>query len=284
MDLTTEKWDLEIKPQDKWYHQDFASVWRYRELLFILVRRDFVAQYKQTILGPLWLIIQPVVTTLIYSVIFGYVARIGTDEIPRLLFYLSGLTLWAYFTDCISKNSSTFLANSSIFGKVYFPRLIVPLSILVSNMIKLVIQMLLFLSVWLYYLITTNTVFPHYLYILFFPVLVLMMAGLGFSIGILISSLTTKYRDLTFLVGFGIQLLMYVTPIVYPMSALPERFRLIVFLNPVSSIIEAFKFMFLGTGTWNWWALGYSFLFLVVLTFFSLILFKRVEKTFMDTI
>jgi len=284
MELAKEKWDLEIRAKDKWYQQDFAMLWRYRDLLLLLVRRDFVAQYKQTILGPLWLIIQPIITTLIYTVIFGYVARIGTDQIPRLLFYLSGLTLWAYFTDCITKNSATFLANSSIFGKVYFPRLIVPLSVLVSNLIKLGIQILLFLSVWLYYLLATDTIHPQYPYMAFFPILVLITACFGFSIGILISSLTTKYRDLTFLVGFGIQLLMYVTPIVYPMSAIPGKYKIIVYLNPMSSIIECFKYMFLGIGNWDWLALSYSAIVMAVLLFISLILFKRVEKTFMDTV
>ncbi|MBA3664533.1 MAG: ABC transporter permease [Bacteroidetes bacterium] len=279
-----EEWDLVIKPRDRWYQLDLGTIWEYKDLLFLLVRRDFISQYKQTVLGPIWLIIQPVLTTIIYSIIFGLIARIGTDQIPPLLFYLSGLTLWSYFSDCFIKTSNIFIANSSIFGKVYFPRLIVPLSVLVSNLIKLAIQLLLFLVVWFYYNFTNPSFHPNLIYIVFLPILIIMMAGLGLGFGILVSSLTTKYRDLTFLVGFGVQLLMYASPIVYPMSLVPEKYKIIVLLNPLTSIIEGFKFMFLGTGIWSWTSLLYSFSFMTILILFSLIVFKKVEKTFMDTV
>jgi len=278
------EWDLIIKPRDKWYQLDLAAIAKYRDLLLLLVRRDFVSQYKQTILGPLWLFIQPIITTLVYSIIFGLIARIGTDGMPPILFYLAGLTLWSYFLDCFSRTSNTFLANSGIFGKVYFPRLIVPLSSLVSSLIKLAIHFLLFCIIWIYYLTCNDSIHPNYLYIFFLPVLIIIMAGLGLAFGILVSSLTTKYRDLTFLVGFATQLLMYASPIVYPISVVPEKYKLIILLNPISSVIEGFKFMFLGIGEWNWWALLYSFSFMLVLLFVSIIAFKKVEKTFMDTV
>jgi len=279
-----EHWDLVIKPRNKWYQLDLLSVWHYRDLLFLLVRRDFVSVYKQTILGPLWLFIQPVLTTMIYVVIFGNIAKISTDGMPPMLFYLAGITLWTYFADCLNKTSNTFVANAGVFGKVYFPRLVMPLSVLVSNLVKLGIQMLLFIIMWIYFLIKGAAFQPNYTYILFIPFLILLMAGLGLGLGILISSLTTKYRDLTFLVGFGVQLMMYASPIVYPLSAVPAKYKLYLMLNPITSIIEAFKFVFLGTGVFSWHALLYSSIVMLGLLLLSLLVFKKVEKTFMDTV
>lgn len=280
-----EQWDLVIKPKNKWYDIDLKAVWHYRDLLMLLVRRDFVSVYKQTILGPLWLFIQPVITSLTFTLIFGGIAKISTDGMPGILFYMAGITLWTYFADCLNKTSSTFIANAGVFGKVYFPRLIMPLSVLVSNLIKLGIQLLIFLSIWIYFLITSDKIHPQWQYMWLLPVLVFMMAGLGLGFGILISSLTTKYRDLTFLVGFGVQLLMYGSSVIIPVSGINnEKIKMLMLLNPLTSIIEAFKFIFLGSGYYNgvWLLYGFGFMsFLVVL---SVIVFNKVEKSFMDTV
>lgn len=281
---TEEHWDLIIKPKNKWYDIDLVALWKYRDLLLLLVRRDFVAVYKQTILGPLWLFIQPIITALTFTFIFSKAAKISTDGLPPILFYIAGITLWTYFADCLNKTSSTFISNAGVFGKVYFPRLIIPLSILVSNLIKLGIQLLIFGSVWAYYLIFTDFITPNWQYIWLLPILILMMAGLGFGAGIFISSLTTKYRDLTFLIGFGVQLLMYGSSVVLPISSMPSSIQSIMLLNPVTSIIETFKFIFLGNGVFNGWYLMYSFSFMSVLILFSIVIFSKVEKSFMDTV
>jgi len=279
-----ENWEIVIEPKNKWYQLDVASLWKYRDLLMLLVRRDFVAVYKQTILGPIWFFIQPIITTLTFTIIFGNIANISTNGTPSMLFYLSGITLWAYFADCLNKTSNTFVANAGVFGKVYFPRLIVPLSVLVSNLVKFAIQLILFMAIWLYYLATSDSVHPHYSYIVLFPILVIMMAGLGFGFGILISSLTTKYRDFTFLIGFGVQLLMYASPIVYPLNIVPDKYKWIVLANPVSSIIESFKYIFLGNGLFSWINLAYSFGFMLIVILLGMLTFSRVEKSFMDTV
>jgi lipopolysaccharide transport system permease protein len=279
-----DNWDLIIRSKNKWYNLDLLSIWRYRDLLMLLVRRDFVSVYKQAILGPFWFIIQPVVTAITFTVIFGNLAKISTDGVPSPLFYLSGITLWTYFADCLNKTSNTFVANSGVFGKVYFPRLVVPLSVLISNLIKFAVQIILFLSVWIYYLVTTDKVEPHWGLLWLFPFLVFIMAGLGLGFGILISSLTTKYRDFTFLIGFGVQLMMYASPIVYPISIVSAKYKMILLLNPVSSIIEAFKYIFLGNGYFSPLALLYSTSFMIVLLTISVFVFNKVEKTFMDTI
>ncbi|MBK7666232.1 MAG: ABC transporter permease [Sphingobacteriaceae bacterium] len=278
------EWDLIIEPKNKWYQLDLSALWKYKDLLMLLVRRDFVAVYKQTILGPIWFFIQPIITTITFTVIFSNIANISTNGIPPLLFYLSGITLWTYFADCLNKTSNTFIANAGVFGKVYFPRLIVPLSVLVSNLVKLAIQLCLFLTCWIYYLVKTDSLSPNYSYMFLFPFLVLIMAALGFGFGILISSLTTKYRDFTFLVGFGVQLLMYASPIVYPLSIVPDKYKWIVLANPVSSIIESFKFVFLGQGLFSWFNLLYSFVFAFVIMIIGMLAFSRVEKSFMDTV
>lgn len=285
MSENTEHWDLIIKPKNKWYQIDVKAIWRYKDLLLLLVRRDFVAVYKQTILGPLWFLIQPVLTAITFTFIFGSIAKISTDSNPPILFYMAGITLWTYFADCLNKTSNTFIANAGVFGKVYFPRLIIPLSVLVSNLIKLGIQFLIFVCIWIYYFSSTHLISPHWNLMWLLPILIFIMAGLGFGFGILISSLTTKYRDLTFLVGFGIQLLMYGSSVVIPVSSMSENIKQAMLLNPLTSIIEVFKYIFLGSGTkeaLNY--LPYSFIFMSVLISFSVIVFNKVEKSFMDTV
>jgi len=284
MQENEEYWDLIIKPKGKWYQVDLGAIWLYRDLLMLLVRRDFISVYKQTILGPVWFFIQPVITTITFTIIFGSLAKISTDGVPPMLFYLSGITLWTYFADCLNKTSNTFVANAAVFGKVYFPRLIVPLSVLISNLIKLLIQFVLFLSVWTFYLLQDNSFTPNWGLIWLLPILVIMMAGLGLGFGILISSLTTKYRDFTFLIGFGVQLMMYASPVVYPMSIVPEKYKFWLLLNPVTSIIEAFKYLFLGHGYFNWTTLGFSATFMLLLLALAILVFNKVEKSFMDTV
>jgi lipopolysaccharide transport system permease protein len=277
-------WDLIIKPRHKWYQVDIAAIWKYRDLLMLLVRRDFVAVYKQTILGPIWFFIQPVITALTFTFIFGNIAHLDTDGNPAILFYLAGITIWTYFSDCITKTSTTFTTNAGVFGKVYFPRLIMPLSILVSNLIKFGIQLLIFLITWLYFTFTTDALHPQWQYIWLLPVLVFMMAGLGLGFGIFISSLTTKYRDLTFLVGFGVQLLMYASSVVLPISGMSPKIKFLMLLNPLTSIIECFKLIFLGSGFFEGIWLVYGFCFMTILLIISVIIFNKVEKSFMDTV
>ena len=283
MNQSTENWDLIVKPKVKWYDLKLNEIWRYKDLLFLFVRRDFVSLYKQTILGPLWFFIQPIFTAITFTVVFGNLAKVSTDGLPQVLFYLSGITLWNYFSDTLTKTSDTFTSNANIFGKVYFPRLIVPLSVVVSNLIKLCVQLLLFLIIWIYFLLTNSNIKPNqFLFIV--PLLIFLIGFLGLSFGIIITALTTKYRDLKFLVVFAVQLMMYASPIVYPLSIVPEKYKWIILANPVTSIIETFKFAFLGVGVFNWIHLSYSFIFTIVLFFFGIIIFNRVEKTFMDTV
>jgi len=277
-------WDLIIKPQNKWYQLDLASIWHYRDLLMLLVRRDFVSVYKQTILGPLWFFIQPIITSLTFTFIFSGIANISTDGNPAILFYMAGITLWTYFSDCLTKTSNTFIANAGVFGKVYFPRLIVPLSVLVSNLIKFGIQFLIFICVWIYFLMSKSNLHVHWQLMWLLPILILMMAGLGLGFGVLISSLTTKYRDLTFLIGFGVQLLMYGSSVVLPISTMSDKIKVIMLLNPLTSIIEAFKYIFLGSGFFEPFWLIYSFGIMVVFIAIAVITFSKVEKSFMDTV
>lgn len=279
-----ENWDLVIRPQNKWYNLNLKAVWQYRDLLIIFVKRDFVAIYKQTVLGPLWFFIQPVLTSLTFTFILG-MANTSTDGNPRFLFNLAGITLWSYFADCLVKTSNTFVGNARIFGKVYFPRLIMPISVLISNLIKFGLQFLIFMVVWSYHLLQSdNKVTPHWELFWVFPLLVVLMAGLGLGSGIFISSLTTKYRDFSFLVAFGVQLLMYASSVILPISAMSGKAQAILKLNPLVSIIEAFKYIFIGSGTFDVALLLYSFLFMVVLLIISVIIFTKVEKSFMDTV
>lgn len=277
-------WDLVIKPHNKWYQIDLWALWKYRDLMMLLVYRDFVSVYKQTILGPIWFFIQPIFTTITFTFIFGNLAGISTDGVPPILFYLAGITLWTYFADCLNKTSNTFVTNAGVFGKVYFPRLIVPLSVLISNLFKLGIQFGLFIGIWVYFNLKGSEIAPNWTYLWLFPILIIIMAGLGLGFGILISSLTTKYRDLTFLVGFGVQLLMYASPVVYPVSIVPEKYKLLILANPMTSIIETFKFVFLGEGYFSFNALGYSAAFMAVLLTLGVLVFNQVEKSFMDTV
>ena len=280
------EWTTVIKPKEKLLQVDLKELWRYRDLTSLFVRRNITTQYKQTILGPLWYIIQPAMTVIMYMVVFGGIAKISTDGLPQPLFYLSGICLWQYFNDCLTKTSSTFTTNAAIFGKVYFPRMVVPLSTVISNLLRFAIQFGLFLVVYAIYqlFIIPGQIHTNW-YALLLPVLVLMLAGLSLGFGILFSSLTTKYRDMTLLLDFFIRLWMYATPVIYPLSTITnEKLRFVMSLNPLTGIVEAFKYGFLGEGQFSWGLLGYSFAFMVVLLFVGVIIFNRVQRTFMDTV
>jgi lipopolysaccharide transport system permease protein len=276
-------WDLIIKPKQRFFNIDLRTIWRYRDLLLLFVRRDFVSVYKQTILGPVWFFIQPLLTTLTFLIIFGNIAKVSTDGLPKVLFYMSGIILWNYFAECLTKTSDTFSANANIFGKVYFPRLIVPLSVVVSNLIRLAIQFLLFIGFWLYFYVKGSPIQVNSTALLL-PLLLLLMAGHGLAFGIIISSLTTKYRDLRFLVQFGVQLLMYASPVVYPLSNVPEQYKWILLLNPMTSIIETFKYGFLGAGVFEPMHLVINLVAMIVVLAVSVLIFNKVEKGFMDTV
>ena len=279
----TQNWTKIIEPQSSLFSLNLKEVWRYRDLCYMFVRRDLVVQYKQTILGPLWYVIQPLMTTIIFTIIFGKVAKIGTDGIPQVLFYLSGLTCWGYFSTCLTATSTTFLDNQGVFGKVFFPRMTVPISVVISNLIKFGIQLVLFIAFWFYFFFSgANIAFQWQIVI--FPMLVIIMAGLGLGFGMLFSSFTTKYRDLKFLLQFGVQLWMYATPIIYPLSTISQEHQWILALNPMTGIIEAFKFIFIGQGTFSWNYILYSFCFMVVLMLLATLVFNKVEKNFIDTV
>jgi lipopolysaccharide transport system permease protein len=280
---TLKEWDLVIEPQSSLLELNLKDVWRYRDLLWLLVKRDFVSFYKQTILGPLWFFIQPLFTTIIFTFIFGNLAGLSTDGLPQPLFYMAGITAWNYFADCLTKTSTVFRDNANIFGKVYFPRLIMPLSIVVSNLVRFAVQMLLFFMMIGYYAFT-GADFHLNAYVLLFPVLVLMMALLGLGLGLIITALTTKYRDLAFLITFGVQLMMYATTVIYPLSAAPAAYKWVIELNPMTGIIEAFRYGFLGEGSLTLQTLGYSVIFTLVSLFLGVIIFNKTEKTFVDTV
>jgi lipopolysaccharide transport system permease protein len=287
-------WDLEIKPQSHLLDINLKEVWKYRDLLWMFVKRDFTAQYKQTILGPLWHFIQPLFTTVVFLVVFTNIAKISTDGVPPVLFYMSGITIWNYFSSCLNATSNTFVANAGIFGKVYFPRLVIPLSTVMSNIVKFGIQFLLLLAAMLWHKITTSSSLPsagelnfsHPLSTLvLIPAIIVIMAGLGLGLGIIISSMTTKYRDLTVLIGFAVQLLMYATPVVYPLSTISsEKLRFWITLNPLTPLVEAFRYAMLGVGSFDYASFGYSIAFMLVTLFVGLLIFSKVEKTFMDTV
>lgn len=273
----------EIKPHSSLFDLKLKDIWAYRDLLGLLVRRDFVSFYKQTILGPLWFFIQPLLTTIMFTFVFGKLAGLSTDELPQPLFYMAGITAWNYFADCLTKTSTVFRDNANIFGKVYFPRLIMPLSIVVSNLVRFGVQFLLFLSVMAYYYF--NQVAFHITWaITLFPVVVVLMALLGLGAGMIISALTTKYRDLAFLITFGVQLLMYATTVIYPLSAAPEKYKWLIQLNPMTALIETFRYGFLGKGSFTWHSLGYSALTTLILLVSGVIIFNKVEKNFVDTV
>ncbi len=279
-----ESWDLVIASESKWWSIPFKEIWHYRDLLWILLKRDYKASFRQTVLGPLWFFIQPIFTTLMYTVVFNRVAKLGTDGMPPILFYLSGVILWNYFSTSITSTSNAFISNASIFGKVYFPRLIIPISVVLSNMMKLMVQFSFFLIVFVYYWqCSCSTITPSW-HAALFPFLFLLMGILGLAIGMLISTFTTKYRDFQYLIAFGIQLLMYATPIVYPSSMVKGVWHDILVLNPMTGIVEGFRYSFLGTGSFQWGMIGYSFIFSIVMLSISVVLFNKVEKKFMDTV
>jgi len=281
--IEDQKWDMIIQPQRRLLDLRLGELWKYRDLVMLFVRRDFVSVYKQTILGPLWYLIQPLLTTITFTVIFGNIAKLPTDGLPQFLFYMSGTVIWTYFADCLTKTSNTFVQNAQLFGKVYFPRLAVPVSILISSMITFFIQFAFFLVFMAFFALGGSSLHPNW-WIAFSPVLLLMMAGLGLGFGIIISSLTTKYRDLRFLVQFGVSLLMYATPVIYPASSIPARYQILIKANPMTPIVETFRFAFLGAGSVHPLDLLYSFGFMVVIVVIGAVMFNRVEATFMDTV
>ncbi len=282
MNKTNINW--EIKPQSSLFDLKLKSTWEYRDLLWLLVRRDFVSFYKQTILGPLWFFVQPVLTTIMFTFVFGKLARISTDGLPQPLFYMAGITAWNYFADCLTKTSTVFKDNAGIFGKVYFPRLIMPLSIVVSNLVRFGVQFLLFIVYMAYYYWVVGASFAPTMYILLFPILLLLMAAMGLGAGMIISAMTTKYRDLAFLVTFGVQLLMYATTVVYPLSTAKAEYKWIIEANPMTAIIETMRYGFLGKGSFSWTSLGYSSGITFLLLVFGVIIFNKVEKNFVDTV
>ena len=278
-----EEYTTVIKPKNKLFEVNLKEIWQYRDLLNMFVKRNIITQYKQTILGPTWFFIQPALTTIMYMVVFGGIAKIPTDGLPQPLFYLAGIVCWQYFSDCLNKTSATFTENQGIFGKVYFPRLVVPLATVSSNLVRMGIQLMLFAAVYVYYLIIGVDIAPN-IYILLMPVLILMLAGLSLGFGIIISSMTTKYRDLTILFSFIVQLWMYATPVIYPLSTMSPDKQWIMALNPVTSIIETFKYSTLGVGTFSWGMLSYSFGCMLVLLAIGIVVFNKVQRSFMDTV
>jgi lipopolysaccharide transport system permease protein len=278
-----EKWDKDIGPQRNLFDLRLRELWHSYDLIMLFVRRDFVATYTQTILGPLWYLIQPLLTTITLTIIFGDFAKLSTNGLPKFLFYMSGTVIWTYFASCLTRTSDTFINNADVFGKVYFSRLAVPVSILISNLIAFAIQFALFLTSMVIFALRGSVLYPNW-FILLTPILLLMMAGLGFGFGVIVSSLTTKYRDLRFLVQFGVQLLMYATPVIYPISSIPSQYRILIELNPISAIVEAFRYAYLGGGTVDLAQLAYSFAFMIVVIVIGVVIFNRVEATFMDTI
>jgi lipopolysaccharide transport system permease protein len=278
-----EQWTRVIGPKKGWFDVNLLNLWSYRDLIGLFVKRDFVAVYKQTILGPLWFLLQPLFTTIVFTIIFGKIAHISTDGLPQVLFYMCGIVIWNYFADCLNKTSDTFVSNASIFGKVYFPRLTVPISVVITNLMTFAIQFSLFLLFWAYFYLggAAIRVSP---WIFLMPLLLLQMAALGLGLGILISSMTTKYRDLKFVVGFGVQLWMYATPIVYPMSQIPEKWQWVFALNPMSATVETARYSFLGAGAIRPLNLGISLVMTALVLFAGIVMFSRIEKTFMDTI
>lgn len=279
-----QSWDLVIEPPRRWFDLHLRDLWRYRDLVGLFVRRDFVAVYKQTILGPLWHIIQPLLTTFMFTIVFGGIAGLPTDGIPQFLFYMAGTTVWTYFANCLTRTSNTFTANAAIFGKVYFPRMAVPVSVVISQMVAFLIQFLFFLSIYMVFLVKAAPIQPNGA-IFLLPLLLLLMAGLGLGFGIIISSLTTKYRDLQVLVTFGVQLWMYATPVIYPLSNMMDKsYRWLFLLNPMTSVVETFRYGFFGTGILSWSLLGYTSVFTLILLSLGTMVFNRVERTFMDTV
>jgi lipopolysaccharide transport system permease protein len=279
-------WDIVVTPSKSSLSLKLSEMWRFKDLLVLFVKRDFVSTYKQTILGPLWFFIQPLLTTITFTIVFGNIAKLSTGGYPRLLFYLSGISVWNYFADCLGKTSTTFIANANLFSKVYFPRLLVPISVIISNLMRFGIQLVLLTCFVIYYNVN-GMVHPPNIFILLTPLLILIMAGLGLGFGILISSLTTKYRDFQFLVAFSVSLMMYFSPLLFPLSTIQNAtFRHVLIANPMASVIETFRYAILGnTGPFTlWMPLLYSFVFMILLLLISMVMFNRVQKTFMDSV
>ena len=287
-----ESWDIVIEPKDKLFSVDFKELWRYRDLYTLFVKRNIITQYKQTILGPIWFVVQPAMTVIMYMIVFGGIAGIPTDGVPKPLFYLAGTCTWSYFATCINRTQNTFVSHAGIFGKVYFPRLITPLATITSNLLQLGIQFGFFVIVYLIYTLTDPACAAHLTwYALLFPVIILMLAGLALGFGTVVSSMTTKYRDLQILFSFMVSLWMYATPIVYPLTQTNGRYfhgipvRTLMCLNPVTPVVETFKYGFLGAGEfvgWGW--LLYSFIFMCVMLALGILIFNKVQKSFMDTV
>lgn len=281
-----EDWDIEITPKSSLFDLRLKDTWHYRDLLLLLVRRDFVSFYKQTILGPVWFFIQPMITILIYNLVFSNLAGIKTDKIPGPLFYLAGTIMWNYFAECLTKTSTVFKDNAAVMGKVYFPRLIMPLSIVLSNLVRFAVQFILFLILMAYYYIRGFAIIPNSA-ILLFPALILIIAALGLGLGMIISAVTTKYRDLAFVVTFGVPLLMYTTTVIYPLSTAVAKYPAyswIIKFNPITALIETFRFGFLGKGSFSWELLGYSVSITAAVLLVGIVIFNKVERTFVDTV
>jgi len=278
-----QKWDIHIKPKIGWFEIDIKELFNYKDLIWLFVKRDFVTFYKQTILGPLWYIIQPLINTIVFTIIFGNLAKISTDGVSPFIFYMSGTVAWSYFASCITLTSNTFSNNAAIFGKVYFPRITVPIANVIISLLQFSIQFTIFIFFLIYFKYNGSLIYPNK-YILLLPLIILQMAILGLGFGILISSLTTKYKDLTFVMSFFVQLWMYASPVVYPLSIIPEKYRIIAALNPMTSIIETFRGAFLGVSSIQLTHILISVSFTLLIFFIGLLLFNRIEKSFMDTI
>ncbi len=285
--LPEEKWDIEIAPKSSLFDLHLRDTWHYRDLLLLLVRRDFVSFYKQTVLGPLWFFIQPAITVAIYTVVFSRIAQISTDGVPAPLFYLAGTIIWNYFSECLTKTSTVFKDNSAMMGKVYFPRLIMPLSIVCSNLIRFAVQFILFIMVALYFVFVKGTTIQLNLYVLLFPFLIVLIAALGLGLGMMVSAVTTKYRDLAFVVTFGVPLLMYATTVIYPLSTVIAKYpgySWLIKYNPITPVIESFRYGFFGNGVFDWALLGYSTAITFLILLSGIIIFNKVEKNFVDTV
>ena len=279
----TNQWTEVIESKHNLFSLNLKEVWRYKDLVYMLVKRDFITSFKQTILGPIWFFINPIFTTIMFVIIFGRVASLSTDGAPMFAFYLAGNILWNYFSSCLTGTSSVFRGNASIFGKVYFPRLVMPLSIVISNLMRFGVQFVLFIAVVIYYYFAEGTIHPN-IWILATPFLILLMAGFAMGMGMIFSALTTKYQDVNMLLGFGVSLFMYATPVIMPISAFPEKYRWIADLNPLTGIFECFKYGYLGVGDFTIGMLGYSTLFTIIVLAIGTVIFTKVEKSFMDTV
>lgn len=282
MEEPQQKWTETIESTHSLFDLKLREVWKYKDLVYMFVKRDFVSSFKQTVLGPVWFFINPIFTTIIYLIVFGGIAQLSTDGAPQVLFYLAGVTLWNYFSSCLTGTSSVFTSNAGIFGKVYFPRLVMPLTIVISNLMKFGVQFALFLAAWIFYF-AKGEIHPN-LWMLATPFLIVLMAAFALGMGMIFSALTTKYRDLQMLLGFGVSLFMYITPVIYPLSALKGKYKLIAIYNPLTGIFESFKYGWLGVGDFNITMLIISSIIIFILLAIGTVIFNKVEKSFMDTV